>query len=344
MSFSRDLSIEKWVSERIGQGNHYPIVDLVRRWGGFTADAVLDPRVNVFSLPGMTGFIGYRLEGSAIVILGDPICAPENRARLAEAFQQFAQEQGRSTIYFGASQSFARGAVEAGLCTSRVQFGEELIFDPTYDPRKRAGTYGSLVRRKVKQAIREGIVIQEYEGRDTHLERAMQEVGAAWLESRRGVQVHISNVHLFENRLGKRWFYAKLNERIVGVVTLNELQTEKGWLLNHLMVHAEAPNGTSEFLIVSTFEALERENHRFVTVGAVTSKELGEIGGLGTLSTWLARALFKGARRIIDLDGLDTFWSKFHPESYRPIYLLFSRKYIGISELIGLKRVLNGRF
>jgi len=316
------------------------LLELVRRFGGATTDAVLDPVMQIFTEPGIYGFISYRINKKCAIVFGDPICAANDKIVLSTAFHLSMEKQGKSIVYIATSEEYARWAIQH-TCQALVSFGEELILNPSSNPRERSGTRGSLVRRKVKKAVREGVKIDEYLPKDPIIELGIEQVGATWLQGRKGLQLHISNVYLFDNRLGKRWFYAKQGDRIVGVITLNQLQAHNGWLLNHLMVVPNAPKGTSELLVISALETLAKEECKFVTVGIVAATELGEIIGLGKFSTWIARKGFMIAKKIVQLDGLNTFWGKFHPES-KPLYILFSKNRIGLSELISLKLALSG--
>jgi lysylphosphatidylglycerol synthetase-like protein (DUF2156 family) len=153
--------------------------------------------------------------------------------------------------------------------------------------------------------------------------------------------MHISNVYLFTDCFGKRWFYAKQKDQVIGVIALNHLQARSGWLLNHLMVIPEAPNGVPELLMAHTLETLEKEGCPFATVGSIASNQLGEIQGLNKLAASLAKAVFVLANKAMKLHGLNTFWGKFHPKS-EPAYLMFSKSKIGIRELLSLRKALNG--
>ncbi len=316
------------------------IVELVRKWGGSTTDAALDPRMLSFTVPHVSGFISYRLACGCAIVFGDPICAPSDQSALTQAFHRSMQELGKRVIYIAASPIFADWA-SPQECKCLIEFGQELILDPSRDPSKNTGTYGSLVRRKVKAALRDEVKIQEYlDTGDTALEQEIEQVGDQWLASRRGPQVHISDVYLFQDRVGKRWFYATKGESIVGVLCLNRLEEQQGWLLNHLMITLDAPTGTSELLITTVLDILNQEGCRYVTVGMVTIGQLGKIVGLSPLFEWLARKLFKLVSKVTRIDGLNTFWGKFQPTG-RPSYLLFSEKTIGLKELFALKQALS---
>ncbi len=316
------------------------IVEQVRRFAGATTDAILDPCMQIFRAPGICGFIAYRLEAKILVVFGDPTCEDKDKGPLAIAFNHFAQGLGYKVIYVTASKSFVHWTT-AHLRSTRIEFGEELILDPFRDPAKESGTHGSLVRRKIKQSIREGVTVHEFLNDDPLLLQAIERVGELWLRARRGPQFHISNIYLFDDSEGKRWFYAKRGDQIIGVISLNQLQAHQGWLLNHLMLTKEAPNGTSELLVVSTLDALRNEGCRYVTVGIAPTKELGEIVGLGRVSAWVARLIFITASKIAHLDGLNMFWGKFNPRR-EPSYLLFSKNHISIRELFALRCALNG--
>jgi lysylphosphatidylglycerol synthetase-like protein (DUF2156 family) len=283
---------------------------LVRQWGSSTSDAILDPFTQIFTIPAIDGLIGYRLEYRSIVVFGDPVCSPEDLPSLVTAFHEECKKNGYNIIYVSASESFAKWAIQ-NTCRILIKFGKELYLDPFDDPKR--GPKGGLVRRKVRHAIKEGTTVQEYLPHDPQLENALEKVGQQWLQGRRGLQIHISHVRIFENRTGKRWFYAKQGDRCVGLLVLNQLKAKQGWHLNHVMIVPDAPHGTPEFLVTTALEKLKEEDCRFVTFGAVPTEHLNEILGLGRFSKWLAQSAFKISRKIFKLDGRKKFWEKFQP-------------------------------
>jgi lysylphosphatidylglycerol synthetase-like protein (DUF2156 family) len=224
-----------------------------------------------------------------------------------------------------------------------IEFGEELYLDPFANLIDRHGTHGSLVRRKVRHALKEGTSVKEYFPYDAQLELAIEKVGVSWLASRRGPQVHISHLYLFNDRAGKRWFYAKKGENIVGVAVLNQVHARQGWLLNHLMITPEASNGTPELLVTSILEILRQESCHFVTVGASPAEKLGDIVGISKFSSWIMTLVYKTAYKIFHLKGHKMFWGKFNTQAGRS-YLLFSQPQIGMRDLIALMRALNFSF
>lgn len=324
------------------QENRQEIIACIRRWGGLASDAALDPTCQYFSLSHIDGLIAYRQEYGCAVVLGDPICAASDMPPLAEAFHRFCQEHRKRLIYLAVSHAFIQWAIQNGLKIA-IEFGEELVLDPHHDPRAQTGGHASLVRQKVRHALKENLMAMEYRDHDANLENAMKQISQAWLRARHGPQVHISHLCLFANRLGKRWFYASQGERIVGVLLMNQLQAHQGWLINRVIVPPYAPHGTPELLITTALETLVSEGCHFVTFGVVPRPALGKIVGLGTCGIWLSRCLYKCAKKVFYLGGTKTFWEKFHPQN-QPSYLLFNGNTIGIRDLFGLIRAVNATF
>lgn len=319
---------------------HSEIVEQVRKWGGSTSDAVLDPACTIFQVPGLQGLIGYRFASNCAFVFGDPLCPEQTRSQLVEAFHAFCKTRRKKVVYVIASEEFTRWSLGT-FCKGAIQFGEELFLDPHKNPRE--GPKGSLARRKVRHALNEGVTVHEYSETNAHLQEPLQNLAEEWLNRRKGPQVYISHVRLFDDRFGKRWFYAICKNTIVGIVTLNQLQSKQGWLLNHLMLASDAPNGTSEFLVITAIDTLAKEGCSFVTFGAVPCLLPKKIEGFGLFHTWMARMAFKMGHIFFRLEGKQKFWEKFQPQG-EPRYLLFSHPYVGPKELFGLMKALNISF
>lgn len=312
----------------------------VRKWGGSTADGILDPASYIFRVPEIDGLIGYRWENGCAIVFGDPICSPAQIKNLIHAFHEFCEKEGLRIVYLVISEWFATWLFKNGYCKTIIEYGEELVLDPHNDPRKKKGTNARLVRRKVNHALNEGVVVKEYIPFDDQIEKEISQVGEKWLKARKGPQIYFSKVHLLEHRDGKRWFYAEKNGQMVGIVILSRLDKHQGWLLNNLMFTPEASNGVPELLVVTALDVLSQEGCRYVTFGTVPANQLGEIVGPKAFFTYLAKGVYNLANKIFHLHGKKKFWEKFDPVSEKS-FLAFKGSYIGLKEIIALKKALN---
>lgn len=309
------------------------LVKLIRDWGDLNTDAVLDTPCQFFSIPSVEGVIAYRIEANCAIVFGEPLSAPGDRTKLAEAFHHYCQEAGLNVVYVIVSKPFTK-SIPSGCF---IQFGHKLILDPEDDPLKKTGSNAQLLRKKVKHASKAGLIVSEYFGGDPALEKEMEQIGHSWLQARHGPQIYIAHLSLFNNREGKRWFYAEHKNGIAGFCILNEIKASSGWLLNNLIISRDAPSGTSELIIASALETLAKENCRFVEVGPVVATHI-EIGGLGTISSWFVRRIFSIFKKLYHLDGQAIFWEKFQPKK-EPSYLLFDQ--VNLRTIKALLHALN---
>lgn len=331
--------LEKEKKSEVGKEEREIFVKQVREWASLNTDALLDKECLYFEDPSIPGFIGYRIDSSYAIVFGDPVCASEHKHALASSFNLFCKKQGLSIVYAIVSESFVDIAKNTHTSVS-LQFGNKLILRPSNNQLSRTGSKGGLVRKKVKHAKNESVVIHEYLGNDSQVEKAIEQIGLAWLHKRNGPQVYIAHLSFFSDREGKRWFYAQQGDHLVGVVILNQVNADAGWLLNNLIITPDAPNGTSELLIATVFQQLEEENCDAVIVGPITAKELEKVDGLGGVASRLLRFSYKFVKRLFRLDGQGVFWEKFQSET-EPSYLLFEE--LSLGAVRALLRTMNAR-
>lgn len=311
------------------------VVALVRKWAEVNTDGILDKTTQIFSVPHIEGLIGYRVALRTAVVYGDPVCAPSEKIALAKEFESYCRSQRMKMIYIITSEEFARLATKEFSC-SLIEFGKKFILDPM----KYGDSKTTLLRKKLRQSFNKGVTVHEYLGNDPQIERSIEQIATQWVESRKGLQIYLAKPSLFADRLGKRWFYAKQGEQIIGFALLNKIQSQGGWLLNNVMVCKDGPSGVSEHLVTSALESAGLEQCRSIIIGPVPAHELGEIIGIGQAIISLTKWTFKILKNVGRLNGHQVFWEKFQPE-FKSSYLLFPKNQFRPSSVIALLRALN---
>lgn len=304
----------------------------VKRLGCPASTILLNSNCQIFRIPEVDGIIGYQQVKNCAVVIGDPICLPQDIPKLTEAFQLHCKNNHLSTIYFLVSHSFALWAIQNG-CDTLIQSGEELIIDPsTFQTRQK-------LRWKINQSIHHGVVIKEYTNFDHELESEMKNTIDTWLKANHKPQIHLGDLNFFLNGAEKRIFYAMQNNEIIGLLKLSPIDRFRGWVLNSFLAISKAPVGTTEHLVSYVFETLAKENCHFLCLGAISGSRLGEIVGLSPLSKFFARLIFKISKRFFHLDRRKVYLNKFHP-TLTKTYFVSSEK-LTLSELMALKHILN---
>jgi lysylphosphatidylglycerol synthetase-like protein (DUF2156 family) len=315
------------------------LVEYVRNWSTTSTDAILDPACRIFTIPDVEGFIGYGVASGYAVVFGEPLCAKKDKPLLANAFQEYCKGQNLGVIYVIVSEDFARRIVNPSGSVL-INFGDQLMISPVIDPCTHTGPKAIRLRNKVRMAIKHGVTVTEYLSGDSKLEEQIEQIPKKWLNNRHGPQIYMGNISLFTNRKGKRWFYAKQNGQLVGVLILSQLKEEQGWLLNNSLVTPDASHGTSELLVVTSLNVLKNENCSKVIYGPIAQTELGKIEGLGKISTWLMRLIYRVIRKVMHLDSHIGFWGKFFDQN-EPSFILFNQKPIGPKAVIAILKVFN---
>lgn len=173
------------------------LVETVRKWAGVNTDGILDKTTQIFSVPHIDGIIGYRLQSGNAVVYGDPLCVAADKIALAKEFEKYCKSKKIRVIYLIASEEFNNLATEELSCSS-IEFGRKFVLDPTNFANPKA----ALLRKKVRQSSRNGIEVHEYTGGNPEIEKAIEDVVAAWVEARKGIQIYLCKPSLFADRVG----------------------------------------------------------------------------------------------------------------------------------------------
>lgn len=309
-----------------------PLASIVKRLGNPESTTLLHSPCDVFQIPQVDGVIGYHQIGNCAVVIGDPICLPQNVALLTNAFHLHCQKCALKIVYLLAHYDFAHWAINNG-CHTLIQIGSELSVNPTHFQKKRK------VRWNVNQAIQHGVEVKEYKNFDPFLENQMKNAIHTWLQQRRGPQIHLGAINFFNSDVEKRIFYAQQKDKIIGVLMLTPIDRFQGFVVSSYLATSDAPRGTTEHLMCTTIDALANENCPFLCLGVVSDTKIGEVRGLSPFDKTLANLFFKTARWFFKLDAKAHYLSKYHP-CVRSTFLLCKDK-LTIAQLLAMKNVLN---
>lgn len=315
-------------------------VDLIRKYGGVVSHAALDPSHRSFRTPNVDGLISFLLVSRHAVVQGDPICAPQNTAYLADAFADYCAGNGWSIIYVTASASLQAYAHERGYAS--MEFAALLIASPQDDPEE--GPLAHHLRQHLNHARRAGVMVHEYRGEpDANLEIKTKAICEAWLGGRHGLQMYLGRPRLFDDRVGRRWFLAEQAGKVIGFLSMLRVGcTECQDLINLVFCSPSAPLYTNELMIATALQALRKEGIRSVCLGVGPLDVLGRVEGCSTIVEWLSRKLYYlFSTKLMHQHDKTVFWEKFHVRQREPLYLLFQSPNIGLREIYALSKALN---
>ena len=316
------------------------IVELVCKHGMSASNALFDPGCSQFRVRGVDGLVPYRMAWGSVVAIGEPVCAREDSVTLARALTAAARRRGLATVYAVTSPWFANRMAEHGAAA--IAFGSEVQLDPGADPTR--GSKGRELRKKLNHAARAGLRAGEYDHENfasRFVEAELTRVAEEWLRNRRGPQVFLTGIRLFEAPAITRHFHVRYGDRYVGVLTAMRLETRDGYLLNQIVTTPDAPDGTSELLITHALATLGSEGCHFATFGAAPADSLGAMMNVSPWSERLARKVFDAAGEAFHLDARAHYRRKFQAANEEPAFLVFDPPRIRLRQVAALLRAFN---
>jgi phosphatidylglycerol lysyltransferase len=188
----------------------------------------------------------------------------------------------------------------------------------------------SSLRAQLNRARNKSVTIVEYEAQVAMISADLRRVLSTWLESRRLPPLHfLVEPATLERLADRRIFVARRDEaatedRVVAFAVLSPVPARNGWLVEQFPRLPGAPNGTVELLLSSAVGAIAESGAQYVTLGLAPLARRDSITHWDE-PRWLRTALKFAAlhgNRFYNFRGLESFKSKFEPETWEPVYAI----------------------
>lgn len=297
--------------------------DIILRYGWNTMSyQLLAPGIRHWFAPDRDAMVGYVETRTHVVIAGSPVASDEDLAAVTEQFLQFVRRSGKTPVVFGAQDRLLSGWPE-NEAMSRVLIGVQ----PVWHPEELAERFRSVrsLRAQVHRAVNKGISVRRVEVMDPSLQSAMERCRRDWLHQHPMTELHFLVESTIPQQCDGRIILVGEREEagIVGYCIAAPIPMRNGWLIEHLVRSADAPNGSTELLVQRMAERLHGEGAEFVTLGLspLSAPVLQSSAG-----PWWTGALFRAMRTVGErwyhFRGLERFKEKFRPVRREPVYLL----------------------
>jgi phosphatidylglycerol lysyltransferase len=298
------------------------VLGLLKRHGHApTSFQVLEPGLSYWFCG--DACVAYADVHGAWVTAGEPICAPDQRAQVAQAFVRAAQGHGRRARFFHVSESFVH---VTGL--GSTQIGEQ----PHWDPSIWEGTLASArsLREQLRRARAKGVRVRsvtarEMGDRESAVRKGCEALIQRWLASRgMSPMKFMVLLHPFEFPEERRFVVAEREGAIVGLASAIPVYARGGFFVEDLLRDPKAPNGTAELLVDAMFRFLAEEGCHYATLGlAPLSGEVNRV--LAATRDYTAR--------LYNFAGVRAFKEKLRPISWEPVHLAYPAHEYGVLAL-----------
>jgi phosphatidylglycerol lysyltransferase len=226
-----------------------------------------------------------------------------------------------------ASEPFAKHSSSLGL--RAIKIGAAPYFDlTTWAPR---GDRAKKARAGVNQARRAGVRVTEVFEVDEQLVRETTCLCKSWLTTRRSpIRFEwLFTVDPFRHRDQKKYFTARdADGKLVGFLAASPIPARDGWYLEDVLRSRNAPNGTTDLLVVEVLNSLKRDGARLATLGTALLATEGGVDKdvhISAVLSQLTRSIAGCFWIFYNFDGVRHFKAKFAPSWWESEYVLMSQ-------------------
>ncbi|KAI5463065.1 hypothetical protein BGZ63DRAFT_352126 [Mariannaea sp. PMI_226] len=298
---------------------------LIANYGDASNTSWLDDRFEIWRHSSGAA-IGWVPQEKFAMVTGDPLCDQSQYADVIRDFVKYLVSERRLTPLWMLVSFDVQKILAKELHWRTLSCTEEQRVDTDRRSLKAANQANNLAA-KARRVEREGIKIHEVKADADFMSRADPAI-EAWKGSRKGKQVHLTEVRPWVDPEHRRYFAAEKDGKVLSMVVLHKLAPRHGWQVKWALDFPGATNGAIEVLIGHALDSVTGK----VTFGAGVSEKLtpGE-----HLSGLRARFLSATYRSIVDSLGLRrkaSFRSKFGALG-EEVYICYPKHGVGLRDM-----------
>jgi phosphatidylglycerol lysyltransferase len=284
------------------------------------------------------GSLAYADAGGRRVAAGEPHVVVPPLSRLLREFELDCADAGLKPLYFGLPES-ALAALDPLSRRGRWHVGDLPIFRLEGWLKPEGVPAG--IRAQANRARNQGVAIEHWRSRPEDrgpLDACLR----AWLEDKALPPLgFVTTPWLFDPWPAQGVFVAMRQDRIVGFLTGSLALFPDLWRVDAVARDPDAPNGTSELLVVEAFRHASELCYEKATLGLAPLARRSEAPATG----WVDR--LSGIVRGIGLPGyslrgLEVFKAKFRPDDWRPLYCVSGGGRLTPADVLAVARVFSG--
>ncbi len=258
--------------------------------------------------PDQRAWVAFQERSFAVVAWRDPIGPPDARSEALASFRRYAERVGKHAVVLGASDALEADARSLGF--GSVWIGGEPFFD--LRSWSTAGKRGEKLRLAVNHMKRVGGSAREIFPTRSAVDRMeMQRVERDWKAARSERENRsFLRTEPLENAEHRRFFAVETGPESAPTMQsflVCSPVSGRGWYLQDLVRHPNAPRGAAEMVTVHAMHRLRDDGFDFATMGIVPLYDPKSLHGLQRSAEWTLRYFDK----LYRFSGLKQFRSKF---------------------------------
>ena len=297
------------------------------------AFSALQAKMRYFDLEGI-GYIAYRKQWGSVVCLGDPVCAPADRAELIEAFMK----KYKSPTFIQVTKDVA-DLIHEKTGHYATQFGKETLID--LNTWTMSGKKKQVIRTAVNHAKRDGVSVKESYG-----DLSYRDLSEDWLKTRKckGREIiFLIRPMEMDYKEGTRKFFAYQNDEMIGFIFFDPVYENGhvvGYVPNISRASAKFPQGIFYSLMVEAMAKFKEEGIPSIYLGlSPLALDYPPRDCESKVLRWMLEFTAKHLNFLYNFKGIDFTKSRFRGEE-EATYVL-TKHAMPAKEFVSIFRMCN---
>lgn len=317
------LLLTPYISKRTqNKGGMEKARQLVKKYGqNCNSYLVLEKDKSLFWGKSVEGVIAYGVVKDTLVVLGDPVCAPEDFLGFLAEIKNFCEKNAYSLLFLNTTGMYLEQYKKLGLGATKCGV-EPRFYLPEYSL---AGGKAAKVRLNINHATKAGISIKEYDprkSRNTALEKAITEVSQEWFAMKKsGELVFTMGAIGFDNPMDRRYFYAVNPENEVeGFIVFVPFHGMSGYMADVTRHRKNATRGVMEKILYEAMMTFQEEGVEWVSLAVAPLARLEEEP---EVTEKLFNTIFEKMNSVYGFKALYQTKLKYNPTDWEQSYYVY---------------------
>lgn len=314
-----------------------PIEKLIANYGDATNTSWLEPRTHIWRDEHTGAAVGWAPRGDYAITVGDPLCHSSQYTKIIASYLRWIKKEKNLKPLW-----LLVGSEVEEILGSRFNWRTfSVAAEQRVDPADNGAIHDRDLQRKMRHAEKEGVKIVDVVIGDPvpeGVQRKVDERVKDWLAGRKGKQVHISEIHPWQDMEHRQYSYAIDKEGTIhALVVMAQLSPEHGWQVKYSLDFPNAPNGTIELIVTHAMKLVAQAGAPSITFGAGATSDFKPAHNLkGTRVKVLSKTYHTVAAEL-KLNNKTEFREKLGAQQ-DPIYLCYPPHGLGP---MGVKAILS---
>lgn len=287
----------------------------------------LEDDKNYFFGKKVDGVAAYAVSNDTMVILGEPVCAPENFTAFLKELKTYCNINNYAMLFLSITDRFLEQF--KSLDFGYVKCGEEPRFN--LDEYNLSGKDAAKIRAAINHGRKAGVTVCEYlpmEKRQPEIEAQIDEITKEWLTTKKSHEELIFTLGGpgLDNPNDKRYFYGVTEDgRMQGFIVFLPFMQKKGFYADVTRRRPDAPRGTMETIMYDAFQKMKEDQVQWVSMGLAPLAHLDKEDDKGNkpLAAFFS-IIHDHFNGVYDFENLSRAKQKYNPTRWEPAYFAYS--------------------